>query len=287
MYYSLTISYWLSIILAVPAAGFLVRIFIIFHDCGHGSYFKSRRANTILGFIAGVLTFVPYSHWSRKHAMHHASAGDLERRGIGDVWTLTVDEYRQLSKIKRLEYRIYRHPLILFLIGPVYLFLFNNRFVTGTANSRERSYVYWTNISIILLAATAIILIGLKAYLLIQLPVIVLSGIAGIWLFYVQHQFDGAYWTNHEDWDFQDAAIIGSSFYKLPRVMQWFSGNIGFHHIHHLSPRIPNYHLESCHNNIPAFENVKAITFLESLKFMKYKLWDEQQNKLVGFKQIA
>jgi omega-6 fatty acid desaturase (delta-12 desaturase) len=282
MYFSLSVSYWLTIALAIPAAGFVVRIFIIFHDCGHGSFFSSRRANNILGFISGLVTFAPYYHWNHKHAMHHASSGDLDRRGIGDVWTLTVREYEVLSKWERLKYRLFRNPLVMFLIGPVYMFLINNRFVNGKANARERFYVYWTNLGIVVMAIIASVVIGLKAYLLIQLPIIIIAGTAGVWLFYVQHQFEGVYWARHENWDFQHAALQGSSFYRLPKVLQWFSGNIGFHHVHHLSSRIPNYYLESCHEALPEFQNVKPLTLWASFKCMKYRLWDEENNKLVG-----
>jgi omega-6 fatty acid desaturase (delta-12 desaturase) len=283
MYFSLNLSYWLTMVLVIPTAGFFVRIFIIFHDCGHGAFFRSRHANNILGYIAGVITFVPYYHWNHKHARHHASAGDLDRRGIGDVWTLTIKEYQALSKWERLKYKIYRNPLIMLLIGPVYLFLINSRFVIGEANHKERYYVYWTNLAILVMALIAIAVIGIKAYLLIQLPVVIFAGAAGVWLFYVQHQFEGVYWDRHEKWDFQKAALKGSSFYQLPKVLQWFSGNIGFHHVHHLSSRIPNYYLESCHKQIPEFQNVKPVTLFASLKSLKYRLWDEVNMKLVGF----
>lgn len=282
MYFSLSISYWLTIALAIPAAGFVVRIFIIFHDCGHGSFFTSRRANKILGFISGLITFAPYYHWNHKHAMHHASSGDLDRRGIGDVWTLTVKEYEALSKWGRLKYSIFRSPLVMFLIGPVYMFLINNRFVNGKGSTRERFYVYWTNLGIVVMAIIAIVVIGLKAYLLIQLPIIIIAATAGVWLFYVQHQFEGVYWARHENWDFQHAALQGSSFYKLPKILQWFSGNIGFHHVHHLSSRIPNYYLELCHKEIPELKNVKPLTLLASFKCIKFRLWDEENNELVG-----
>jgi len=240
-----------------------------------------------VGFIAGVLTFVPYSHWTHKHNIHHASSGNLERRGTGDVWTLTVDEYKKISTKERLEYRFYRHPLVMFILGPIYLFLLNNRFVTGEASSKERKFVHGTNLGIVLLAISAIAIIGVKAYLLIQLPVIILSGVGGIWLFYVQHQFEGAYWAHSENWNFQHAALQGSSFYKLPKILQFFSGNIGYHHVHHLSPRIPNYHLEACHKAMPVLQEIKPVTFMESFKSMKFRLWDEENNRLVGFKQVA
>lgn len=283
MYLSLNISYWLTIALALPAAGLMVRIFIIFHDCGHGSFFKSKRANSIIGFISGVFTLFPYYHWTHRHAQHHAAAGDLDRRGIGDIWTLTVKEYMTLSKWERFKYILYRNPVIMMFFGPLYLYLFNNRFIVGKTNSRERFYVYTTNLAILVIAFTISLIFGIEAYFLIILPINFIAGAAGVWLFYVQHQFEDVYWDHNADWDFQKAAIEGSSYYQLPKVLQWFSGNIGFHHVHHLSSRIPNYYLESCHNHLPEFRNVKPITLLSSLKTLKYRLWDEESRKLVGF----
>ena len=286
MYFSLTISYWLTLILAIPAAGFMVRIFIIFHDCGHGSFFASRRINTLIGFVAGLITFAPYYHWNHKHAVHHATSGDLDRRGMGDVWTLTVREYQELSKKDRFVYQFFRNPLVMLLLGPPYMFLISNRFVTGKATARDRYYVYATNLALAGMIIIAGLTIGVKAYLLIQLPIIMIGGGAGIWLFYVQHQFEDVYWARQEHWDYQQAAIQGSSFYKLPKVLQWFSGNIGFHHVHHFSARIPNYNLELCHNELPAFRNVKPLTLSASLKCIKYRLWDEENNRLVGYKDL-
>ena len=283
MYFSLSISYWLTLALALPTGGFMVRIFIIFHDCGHGSFFPSRRANNMIGFIAGLITFAPYDHWNHKHAMHHATSGDLDRRGMGDVWTLTVKEYQDLSKWDRFVYQIFRNPLIMLVIGPLYMFLFYNRFITGKATARERYYVHATNLGLLTIAVIATATIGLKAYVLIQLPILIFGGSAGVWLFYVQHQFDDVYWSRHENWDFQQAAIEGSSFYQLPKILQWFSGNIGFHHVHHLASRIPNYHLEACHKEIPAFKNIKPLTLSSSLKCIKHRLWDEENNRLVGY----
>jgi omega-6 fatty acid desaturase (delta-12 desaturase) len=283
MYYSLSISFWLTLALAIPAAGFMVRIFIIFHDCGHGSFFPSRRANNITGYIAGLFTFAPYIHWNHKHAVHHASSGDLDRRGMGDVWTLTVKEYQELSRGERIWYQIFRNPLMMLVIGPFYMFLIYNRFVTGKPPLRERYYVYATNLGILALVLISSLFIGFKAYLLIQLPIIMIGGSAGVWLFYVQHQFDGVYWARHQEWDFEHAAVLGSSYYKLPKILQFFSGNIGFHHIHHLSSRIPNYNLESCHNEIPEFQKIKPLTFSSSMKCAKFRLWDEKNNQLVGY----
>ena len=283
MYLSLAVSYWLVVPLAILAGGFMVRIFIIHHDCGHGSFFKSRTANDVWGFITGVLTFTPYHHWRWEHALHHSTSGDLDRRGVGDVWTLTVQEYLESSRWKRFSYRLARNPLILFVIAPLLLFLVWQRFPKPKASLRERLSVYWTNLALAVVATGLIWAFGWKAYLIIQLTVIMVAGSAGVWLFYVQHQFEGVYWERGEDWDYATAALKGSSFYKLPKILQWFSGNIGFHHIHHLSPRIPNYHLEKCHKAEPLFQTVKPITLLASFKSFTFRLWDEQRRVLVGY----
>ena len=283
MYLSLDYAYWITLLLALPAAGFLVRIFIIFHDCGHGSFFKSNRLNTIIGFFSGLLVFTPYHEWRFNHARHHATCSDLDRRGTGDVWTLTVNEYLALSKKKKLAYRLYRHPLVMFGLGPLFMFLISHRLTTKDAKKREKRSVYLTNVALLMIVIIALFTIGWQAYLLIQLPVIFLAGLAGIWLFYVQHQFENVYWEKHENWDFNLAALKGSSYYKLPRVLQWFSGNIGFHPIHHLSARIPNYNLPACQKQIAAFAEVRPITFWKSLKQARLRLWDENQLRMVGF----
>jgi omega-6 fatty acid desaturase (delta-12 desaturase) len=286
MYFSLRVSWWLAAPLAVLAGGFLVRMFIIFHDCGHGSFFSSTKANDTLGFITGVLTFTPYYHWRWEHAVHHASSGDLDRRGMGDVWTLTVQEYLEASRWKRFAYRLARNPVILFGLAPLYLFLFHLRFSSAKAGRRERHSVWWTNLALAAMAGGLIWLFGLKAYLLLQLIVLVVAGSAGVWLFYVQHQFEGVYWERNAEWDYSLAALQGSSFYKLPKVLQWFSGSIGFHHIHHLSPRIPNYHLEKCHRAEPLFQTVKPVTLFSSFKSFTFRLWDEQRRRLVGYRAL-
>lgn len=286
MFHTLAISWWLTIPLAVLAGAFLVRVFIIFHDCGHGSFFKSRAANDFWGFVCGMLTFTPYYHWRWEHSLHHASSGDLDRRGTGDVWTMTVQEYLESSRWKRFAYRLARNPVVLFGIAPFYLFVIRNRWPKPSASRRERSSVYWMNLAILGLAGAMTLLFGLKAYLIIQLTALMVAGSAGIWLFYVQHQFEGVYWERRDEWDYAAAALQGSSYYKLPRVLQWFSGNIGFHHIHHLSPRIPNYNLEKCHKADPLFQRVKAVTLFSSLKSLRFRLWDEQERKLVGYWQL-
>ncbi len=274
---------WVSLLLAIPAAGFLVRGFIILHDCGHGSFFKSRRLNDAVGMIFGVITFTPYYYWRHDHAVHHAGAGDLERRDVGDIWTLTVKEYFKLSTWERFKYRLYRNPIVLFVIGPSFIFLIKYRFVYGKANRRERYSVYLTNLGMLAVAGIVSYFIGWQAYLFIQLPMTMIAASVGVWMFYVQHQFEDVYWEHHQEWDFVAAALDGSSFYKLPKVLQWFTGNIGFHHIHHLSPRIPNYYLEKCYNDTPLFQEIEPITLFSSFKTMTYRLWDEESRKLISF----
>jgi omega-6 fatty acid desaturase (delta-12 desaturase) len=287
MYLSVSISWWLTVPLAILAAGLLARIFIIFHDCGHGSFYKSRIANRTLGLITGLLTLTPYHHWRWQHALHHRTCGDLDRRGMGDIWTLTVREYLGSSRWRRFAYRLVRNPFVLFVIAPVYLFVIHQRFPAAGAPKRERRSVHWMNLAILAMAGGMSALLGFKTYLLIQLCVTTIAGAVGIWLFYVQHQFEGAYWQRSNEWSYTDAALQGSSFYKLPRVLQWFSGNIGFHHIHHLCPRIANYNLQRCHEADTLFTQIKPLTLRASLKSLAFRLWDEQTGKLVSFRGIG
>jgi len=286
MYVSLGISWWITLPVAILAGAFLVRVFIIFHDCGHGSFFKSRKANEIVGIITGLLAFTPYQHWRREHAAHHATSSDLDRRGTGDIWTLTVQEYLDASRWKRFAYRLARNPVVLFVLAPLFLFLVKHRIPKSDASRQERRSVYWTNLAVLGMAAALTWAFGFKAYLLMQLTVFLVAGAAGFWLFYVQHQFEGVYWERGKDWDYTTAALRGSSFYKLPRILQWFSGNIGFHHLHHLSPRIPNYHLERCHKADPVFQSAPPVTLLASLKSLRFRLWDEQRRRLVGYSHL-
>jgi len=286
MYLVKGISVWLAVPLAVLAGAFLVRVFIIFHDCGHGSFFKSRKANDVVGALTGVMCFTAYYQWRWEHSLHHATSGDLDRRGTGDIWTLTVQEYLEASRWKKFAYRLARNPLVLFIVAPLFLFVIQQRFPFPKGGLRERYSVYLTNLALILICAGLCWLFGWKAYLLLQLTVMMVAGSAGVWLFYVQHQFEGVYWQRRDQWDYAQAALQGSSFYKLPRLLQWFSGNIGFHHIHHLSPRIPNYHLEKCHKSEPLFQQVKPVTLSTSLKSFAFRLWDEQRQKLVGFRAL-
>ena len=279
---SVQFSYWLTLLLAVPTAGFMVRTFIVFHDCCHGSFFKDRRLNDLVGVITGLFTFTPYHQWKHDHAIHHASAGNLDRRGVGDVMTLTVDEYRALPWPRRAAYRIMRNPLVMFTIGAFLVFTVFHRFSRPGAGRRERRSVVWTNLALLGIFAALVWLLGWRTVLLVQLPVSLLASAAGVWLFYVQHNFDGTYWERQERWDFVAAALQGSSFYKLPRLLQWFTGNIGFHHIHHLNPRVPNYLLPLCFEEIPYFQ-VRPLTLRASLHSLGYRLWDERSGRMVGY----
>ena len=286
MIWTLSTSYWITLALAVVAAGFLVRIFIIFHDCGHGSFFRSRRANRLTEFVTGVLTFTPYRQWRHKHALHHATSGNLDRRGPGEIWTLTVQEYLEASRWKRLSYRLARNPLVLFGLAPLYVFLVQQRFPSRAVGKRERRGVHWTNGALLAIVVLMGLTIGIKAYVLVQLPVMLFAAAAGVWLFYVQHQFEDVQWKRGADWDYAEAALQGSSFYKLPKVLQWFSGNIGFHHIHHLSPAIPNYNLERCHEECLIFRQVEPVTLRGSLRALSFRLWDERHRELVSFRRL-
>ena len=277
------LPYWSILPLLIVAAGLLVRIFIIFHDCCHGSFFASRRANQILGYVTGLLTFTPYEGWQHPHNRHHATAGDLDRRGVGDVWTITVEEYRSAPWRTRLAYRIFRHPLVLFVVGPTLLFLVSNRFLRKGSGLRERRSVVMTNLGLLSIAVIAHLTIGLHTYLSIQVPVMAITGSAGVWLFYVQHQYEEVYWQRHAEWDPARAALEGSSHYQLPSVLEWFTGSIGYHYLHHLRPRIPNYRLRECATEMPVVAGVEPLTLRGSLRCMFLHLWNEAEKKLVRF----
>ncbi|WP_286230062.1 fatty acid desaturase [Neobacillus mesonae] len=285
-YVSLSVSYWLALVPIILAAGFLVRIFIIFHDCTHHSFFKSRRLNRIIGTFTGVLTLFPFDQWGHDHAVHHATSGNLDKRGTGDIWTLTVDEYLAAPLRLRLAYRFYRNPFVMFVLGPIYVFLLKNRFNRKGARQKERNNTYLTNILILALAALLCWAIGWQSFLFVQGTIFMISGAAGIWLFYVQHTFEDSYFEEDKDWEYVKAAVEGSSFYKLPKILQWVTGNIGFHHVHHLSPRVPNYKLEEAHNNTLPLKNVPTITLATSLKSLRFRLWDEKNKNFVTFKDV-
>jgi acyl-lipid omega-6 desaturase (Delta-12 desaturase) len=278
---------WLTLPLVAPAVFLLVRLFAIQHDCGHGSFFASRRANDLLGRVIGLVTLTPYAFWRNDHAIHHATSGNLDRRGTGDITMLTVREYLALSPWRRLLYRAYRHPIVLFGLGPVYMFVLKNRIPTANPLRHRKiwSSIVGTNAALAAIVAFMVLTVGGRAFLLAYLPVILLAASTGIWLFYIQHQFERAYWASGPDWDFHDAALEGSSFYDLPEILHWLTGYIGFHHIHHVCSRIPNYHLRDCFNHTPEFHNARRLTLLDSLKCLRLSLWDEERRLLVPFRQ--
>lgn len=279
-------SYWITLALAVVAGGMMVRIFILFHDCCHGSFFSSRAANTVLGYVSGVATFTAFEDWKYAHNSHHATAGDLDRRGIGDIWTMTKEEYLAASAGTRLRYRFYRHPFVLFGPGAAILFLFIQRFPTKGAGTKERKSVLLTNLALLIVIAVASFTIGFKTYLLIQLPIILVGGTSGLLLFYIQHQFENVYWARHDVWDPMRVALEGSSYLKLPKILQWFTGNINLHHIHHVRPNIPNYNLQKCYEKVAAFQAVKPITIWTSFNMLRLGLFDERQQKMVSFHSL-
>jgi acyl-lipid omega-6 desaturase (Delta-12 desaturase) len=283
MYLALDVSYLLVLAISIPAAGFLVRTFILFHDCSHGSMFASKRANAWIGTVLGLFVYSPFVRWRHDHAIHHATSGDLERRGGGDVRTLTIVEYNALAPRSQLAYRLFRHPAIMFGIGPIVALLVGPRIVSRDARPRMRRSVIGTNIALALLVAALCWAIGPLNFLLIQAPTVMLAGAAGIWLFYVQHQFEEAYWESSEEWTYSDAALRGSSYLKLPAVLQFFSGNIGLHHVHHLNARIPNYNLQRAHDENAVFHDVPILSLRDGMRSTRLKLWDEDNGRMVGF----
>jgi omega-6 fatty acid desaturase (delta-12 desaturase) len=286
VYFLKDVSLLLCIPFAMLGGLFLVRAFIIFHDCGHGSFFKSKKANSVVGFLTGMLTFTPYRQWSWEHARHHATNGDLDRRGIGDIWTLTVEEYLTSSKRIKFSYRFIRNPIILFLIAPLFLFIVLQRVSNSKAKAREKRSVYVMNGTLVLWCIGMSTIYGFVPWLIIQLSMMSVASGFGLWLFYVQHQFEDTYWAQGKDWDYTAAAMEGSSYYNLPRILQWFSGNIGFHHIHHLNPLIPNYNLERCHYSNPFFQQAPELRFFNSFKTIKLRLWDEVNGKMISFREL-
>lgn len=288
MWISLGHGYWITLLLAVPAAGFLLRLFVIQHDCGHGSLFRSRFANDLTGRIIGVFTLTPYDYWRRTHAAHHATSGNLDRRGVGDINTLTVREYLALSRRRRLAYRFYRHPLVLFGIGPIYLFILKHRLpLDMPLRSGVWRNLLATNAGIVALIVVLAMLVGPIEMLKLQLPIVVLAASAGIWLFHVQHQFEESYWQRDGSWSFYQAALQGSSYYCLPRALQWLTASIGLHHIHHLCSRIPNYRLQQCLDDNPELRQARRVTLVESLRCARLSLWNEETGRMIRFRDLA
>jgi omega-6 fatty acid desaturase (delta-12 desaturase) len=286
MYVSLEVSVWITLALAVPAAGFLLRTFIVFHDCTHGSFMPTKRGNRWVGRFAGLLVFQPFANWGHNHAVHHGTAGDLDRRGTGDVMTLTVEEYEARDWAGRLGYRLFRNPLVMFGIGPIWSLMIGPRIWSSKQRVRQRNSILLTNLALAIVVGAIVWLVGLQAWLIVQMPVVILAGTLGVWMFYVQHQFEDAYWESSENWSYSDAALQGSSYLRLPKVMQFFTGNIGLHHVHHLSAKIPNYNLQRAHDEIEIFQEVPILTIRDGLRSIRLKLIDPASGRLLTWGEV-
>ena len=286
MYFSLQVSYLLVLAIAVPAAGFLLRTYILFHDCAHGSFLPGRRANAWVGNALGILVLTPFARWRYDHAVHHATAGDLDRRGIGDVPTYTIAEYEAWSWPTRVGYRLIRNPVVMFGLGPIFAMLLEPRWANPSKTARIRRSVWATNLALVVVIGGLCLLIGWRAFVLVEAPFVFLAGGAGIWLFYVQHQYEHVYWERSPEWSYEDAALRGSSYLKLPKVLQFFSGNIGLHHVHHLSSKIPNYNLQRVHDEASIFDDVPTMSLMDGLRTVRLKLWDEDAERLVGWREV-
>lgn len=288
MWASLSFSYWLTLLLAAPTAGFLVRLFMIQHDCGHGAFFRKRLANDWVGRVLGVITLTPYDHWRESHAIHHATSGNLQHRGIGDIDTVTVREYLEMSHWDRLRYRLYRNPFVMFGIGPAYLFLFKNRLPVGGRKAGWRAWLSTTatNGGVAILSVGGMWLVGVAPFVSVHLPIMLLAASIGVWLFYVQHQFEYTFWDNADVWTLQDAALRGSSHYDLPPILRWLTANIGIHHVHHLASRIPFYRLPEVLRDHPDLKKGTTLTLLQSFKCVRLSLWDESQRRLISFQEL-
>ena len=285
---ALEVGYWLTLLLAVPTAGFMMRLFMIQHDCGHGSFFRSRRARDLVGFWIGVLLLTPYDYWRKTHAYHHSHSGDLDFRGFGDIDTFTVAEYLSWRPLKRLAYRVYRHPVILFTVGPAFHFLVKHRYPWDIPRTWTRAWrsVWLTNVAIASVVIVMIWAVGVQRFIMIQVPITLLACSLGVWLFYVQHQFEHTYWHWHEQWDYYDASLHGSSYLKLPAPLQWITANIGVHHVHHMSARIPNYKLQQVHDENPEFHVVTKVSLKDTWKLVNLTLWDEERRRLIRFRDL-
>jgi omega-6 fatty acid desaturase (delta-12 desaturase) len=286
MYASLEVSVWITLALAIPAAGFLLRTFIVFHDCTHGSFMPTKRGNRWVGRFAGLLVFQPFANWGHNHAVHHGTAGDLDRRGTGDVMTLTVEEYESRDWAGRLGYRLFRNPLVMFGVGPIWSLMIGPRIWSSKQRVRQRNSILLTNLVLAIVVGAIVWLVGLQAWLLVQMPVVILAGTLGVWMFYVQHQFEDAYWESSENWSYSDAALQGSSYLRLPKVLQFFTGNIGLHHVHHLSAKIPNYNLQRAHDEVEIFQEVPVLTIRDGLRSIRLKLIDPASGRLLTWGEV-
>jgi omega-6 fatty acid desaturase (delta-12 desaturase) len=288
MWWSLGVGYWLTLLLAPIGAMMVVRLFMLQHDCGHGAFFRSKRANALVGSILGIVTLVPYTYWRKTHAIHHATSGDLDGRDFGDIDTLTVREYLSRPRFKRVLYRLYRHPLVMLGIGPLWQFVLKHRLPLDAPRAwkREWASVHWTNAGLAAVVALMCWLVGWKAFLLVQVPITVVAGAIGVYLFYVQHQYEDTYWRYREAWDYYAAGLEGASHLVMPKLLQWWTANIGLHHIHHLASRIPNYRLQQCFDEIPALRRVTTLTLPASVRTLWLTLWDEDERRLVGFREL-
>ncbi|TQS70574.1 fatty acid desaturase [Ornithinibacillus gellani] len=285
-YLSLSISVWLTIGLALVASGFIVRSFIIFHDCTHGSFYQNSKKNNLLGTITGIITLFPYEKWKREHAIHHASSSNLDKRGVGDIWVMTVAEYDSATKWQKLAYRLYRNPFVMFGLGPLYLVLVSNRINRKDARKKEKYNTYFINVALVIIFATLVWTLGWQAVLLVHGISLYVAAALGIWLFYIQHTFEDSYFEEESEWNYVKAAVDGSSYYQLPKILQWLSGNIGYHHVHHLAPRVPNYHLEAAHESTPPLQYATTITIKTSLDSLRYRLYDPEQKAFITFKDF-
>jgi acyl-lipid omega-6 desaturase (Delta-12 desaturase) len=286
MYLCLNVSVWIALALAIPASGFLLRTFVVFHDCAHGSFLPTKRPNLWLGRLAGLLVFQPFGNWRHNHAVHHGTAGDLDRRGTGDILTLTVEEYFSRSWKQRLGYRLFRNPLVMFGIGPVWSLMIGPRIWSNKMRPRQRRSVIATNLALAIVIGAIVSIAGLQAWLLVQMPIAILAGTMGVFMFYVQHQFEDVYWASSEHWSYADAALQGSSYLKLPKLLQFFSGNIGLHHVHHLSAKIPNYNLQRAHDENPIFHDVPVLSVRDGLRSIRLKVIDPKIGRLLTWSQV-
>ena len=286
MYYSLRVSYLVTLAIGVLAAGFLLRTYIVFHDCSHGSYLPTKRGNLWLGRFTGFLVFQPFANWRHNHAVHHGTAGDLDRRGTGDVPTLTVEEYAARDWKQRLGYRLFRSPAVMFGIGPIWSLMIGPRIWSKKQRPRMRNSVLLTNLTMAIVVGAIFWFVGPGAWLLVQMPTAIIAGTMGVWMFYVQHQFEDVYWESSEQWSYSDAALRGSSYLKLPKLLQFFTGNIGLHHVHHLSAKVPNYNLQRAHDENPLFSDVPVLSVRDGLRAVRLKLIDPKSGRLLTWSQV-